>query len=144
MTAAQKYDGVWVFSENPAVARELLSKGRELAGKLGTHLAAVAVGENVSETSRDLISFGADKVYTVQNPPLKPSYAADLSVFRGGEPQGVRLSPLQPDAETGGRSPWPGGRQCPWTEMSWDTTPCLLMARNLSPADNIYTSISCN
>ena len=71
MTATQKYDGVWVFSENPAVARELLSKGRELAGKLGTHLAAVAVGENVSETSRDLISFGADKVYTVQNSPLK-------------------------------------------------------------------------
>jgi len=86
----------------------------------------------------------ARRPIVVQNPPLKPSYAADLSVFRGGEPQGVRLSPLQPDAETGGRSPWPGGRQCPWTEMSWDTTPCLLMARNLSPADNIYTSISCN
>ena len=71
MTAPQKYDGVWVFSENPAVARELLSKGRELAGKLGTHLAAVAAGENVSETSRDFVAFGADKVYTVQNPSLK-------------------------------------------------------------------------
>ncbi len=71
MTAPQKYDGVWVFSENPAVARELLSKGRELAGKLGTHLAAVAAGENVSETSKDFVAFGADKVYTVQNPSLK-------------------------------------------------------------------------
>jgi electron transfer flavoprotein alpha subunit len=71
MTAAQKYDGVWVFSENPAVARELLSKGRELAGKLGIHLAAVAVGENVSETSKDFIAFGADKVYTIQDPSLK-------------------------------------------------------------------------
>ena len=71
MTAAQKYEGVWVFSENSAVARELLSKGRELAGKLGTHLAAVAAGENVSETSRDFVAFGADKVYTVQNPSLK-------------------------------------------------------------------------
>jgi electron transfer flavoprotein alpha subunit len=71
MTAAQKYEGVWVFSENPAVARELLSKGRELAEKLGTHLAAVAVGENVSETSKDFVAFGADKAYTVQNPLLK-------------------------------------------------------------------------
>ena len=71
MTAAQKYEGVWVFSENPAVARELLSKGRELAGKLRTHLAAVAVGENVSQTSKDFVAFGADKAYTVQNPLLK-------------------------------------------------------------------------
>lgn len=71
MTTAQKYDGVWVFSENPAVARELLSKGRELSGKLGTHLAAVAVGEDVSDTSKDFIAFGADKVYAVQDPSLK-------------------------------------------------------------------------
>lgn len=71
MRAAQKPDGVWVFSESPAVARELLSKGRDLAGKLGTHLAAVVLGEDVSETSKDLITFGADKVYTVQDPSLK-------------------------------------------------------------------------
>lgn len=71
MTTAQKHEGVWVFSENSAVARELLSKGRELSGKLGTHLAAVAVGEDVSETSKDLIALGADKVYAVQDPSLK-------------------------------------------------------------------------
>ncbi len=71
MTTAQKYEGVWVFSENPAVARELLSKGRELSGKLGTHLAAVVLGENAAETSKELIAFGADKVYTVQDPSLK-------------------------------------------------------------------------
>ena len=71
MTAAEKYEGVWVFSENPAVARELLSKGRELSGRLGTHLAAVTLGENVSETSKDLITYGADKVYAVQDPSLK-------------------------------------------------------------------------
>jgi len=71
LTVAQKHDGVWVFSENPAVARELLSKGRELAGKLETHLAAVAIGEYVSETSKDFVAFGADKVYAVQDPLLK-------------------------------------------------------------------------
>jgi len=71
LTAAQKFDGVWVFSESPAVARELLSKGRDLAGKLGTDLAAVVLGEDVLETGKDLIAFGADRVYAVQDASLK-------------------------------------------------------------------------
>jgi electron transfer flavoprotein alpha subunit len=71
VTSAEKHEGVWVFSENPAVARELLSKGRELSGKLGTHLAAVVLGENAVETSKELIAFGADKVYTAQDASLK-------------------------------------------------------------------------
>ena len=71
MTTAQKPDGVWVFSESPAVARELLSKGRDLAGKLGTDLAAVVLGEDVLETGKDLIAFGADRVYAVQDASLK-------------------------------------------------------------------------
>jgi electron transfer flavoprotein alpha subunit len=70
MTAPHKPDGVWVVSENPAVARELLSKGRELAGKLGTHLAAVAMGDDVTEMSKEFVAFGADKVYAIQNPML--------------------------------------------------------------------------
>jgi electron transfer flavoprotein alpha subunit len=71
LTASEKHEGVWVFSEAPNVARELLSKGRDLSGKLGTHLAAVSIGEDVSETSKDLIAFGADKVYTAQDASLK-------------------------------------------------------------------------
>lgn len=71
MTTTEKHEGVWVFSESPAVARELLSKGRELSGKLGTHLAAIAIGEDVSETSKNLIAFGADKVYAAQDQSLK-------------------------------------------------------------------------
>jgi electron transfer flavoprotein alpha subunit len=71
LTSAEKHEGVWVFSENPAVARELLSKGRELSSKLGTHIAAVVIGENVAETSKELVAFGADKVYTAQDASLK-------------------------------------------------------------------------
>jgi electron transfer flavoprotein alpha subunit len=71
MTSAQAGNGVWVFSENASIVRELLAKGRELAGKLGTYTAAVAIGENVSETSKEFIAFGADKVYAVQDPSLK-------------------------------------------------------------------------
>jgi len=71
LTSTQKHEGVWVFSESPTVARELLSKGRELSVKLGTHLAAVAFGEDVSEMSKELVAFGADRVYAVQDPSLK-------------------------------------------------------------------------
>jgi electron transfer flavoprotein alpha subunit len=71
LTSAEKHEGVWVFSENPAVARELLSKGRELSSKLGTHVAAVVLGDNVAETSKELVAFGADKVYTAQDASLK-------------------------------------------------------------------------
>jgi electron transfer flavoprotein alpha subunit len=71
LTDAQNNEGVWVFSESPTVVRELLAKGRELSGKLGTHLAAVAVGENVSDVSKDFIAFGADKVYAIQDASLK-------------------------------------------------------------------------
>jgi len=71
LTASEKHEGVWAFSESSSVAKELLSKGRELAGKLGTHLAAVTIGEDASETSKELIVFGADKVYTAQDASLE-------------------------------------------------------------------------
>ncbi len=71
MTATEKHEGVWVFSELPAVARELLSKGRELSAKLGTQLSAVVVGEDTSETSKELVAHGADRVYAVQSPSLR-------------------------------------------------------------------------
>jgi len=71
LTEPQKSEGVWVFSESSAVIRELLAKGRELSGKLGTHLAAVAIGDNVSEASKEFIEFGADKVYAIQDQSLK-------------------------------------------------------------------------
>jgi electron transfer flavoprotein alpha subunit len=71
LTDAQKNEGVWVFSESYTVVRELLAKGQELSGKLGTHLAAVAIGDNVSDVSKEFIAFGADKVYAIQDPSLR-------------------------------------------------------------------------
>lgn len=71
MTAGDKHDGVWVFSENAAVSKDLLSKGRELSLKLGTHLAGVVLGESISEMSKDLIAFGADRVYAAQDSSFK-------------------------------------------------------------------------
>jgi electron transfer flavoprotein alpha subunit len=63
--------GLWVFSENIDLASEMLGKGRELADKLHTELAAVIIGNNVKETADAFVRCGADKVYMLENPELK-------------------------------------------------------------------------
>ena len=68
------YQGIWVFAEQregkvKSVAYELLSKGRELADNLNTELCAICFGHNIEEVN-ELIAYGADKVYLVDNPAL--------------------------------------------------------------------------
>lgn len=70
------YKGVWVFGEQkegtPAsVTLELLGEGRKLANSLGVDLSVVLMGEDMENTARTLISYGADKVYMVDHPSLK-------------------------------------------------------------------------
>ncbi len=67
---------VWVFAEQRAgrlsdVPLELLGKGRELADKLGVKLAAVVAGKNIRPLSAELIAFGANKVYVVEDDLLE-------------------------------------------------------------------------
>lgn len=68
--------GVWVFCEQKRgtiqpVAFELLGKGRELADKLKTELAAVLLGFEIEGKAQDLIHRGADVVYAIDHPALK-------------------------------------------------------------------------
>lgn len=65
--------GVWVFTERKNgrvrnVAFELISRGRELADKLGTELCAFCFGDN--SQLQELIAHGADKIYLVEDPAL--------------------------------------------------------------------------
>lgn len=62
---------VWVYSERHDLTLEMLGKGREIADKLQTDLAAVLMGDSVQERANDLIKYGADKVYIVDDPSLK-------------------------------------------------------------------------
>jgi len=68
------YKGIWVFAEQrdgklKSVTYELLSKGKELANTLKTELCAICLGHGVEEVGQ-LIAYGADKVYLVDNPAL--------------------------------------------------------------------------
>ena len=70
------WSGVWVFAEFrqgriAPVAIELLGKGRELADQRQVELAAVLFGSGLGDTADELIAFGADKVYQVDDPVLE-------------------------------------------------------------------------
>jgi electron transfer flavoprotein alpha subunit len=62
--------GVWVFSEMYDLTLEMLGKGRELADKLQTDLTSILMGNDLQEKGNELIKYGADKVYLVDNPAL--------------------------------------------------------------------------
>ena len=71
-----RYRGVWVFIEQtegvPAtVSWELLGEGRKLADKLGVELCAVVIGEKVEHLCTESFSYGAEKVYLIDEPVFK-------------------------------------------------------------------------
>ena len=67
---------VWVFAEQHGgqledTPIELMSKARHLADTLGAKLAALVLGDSVSEQATKLIQYGADKVYLLEHPLLE-------------------------------------------------------------------------
>jgi len=72
-----QYKGIWVFAEQyesdvHPVAIELLGEGKKLAKELGCELCALLLGDaSVEKEAKELIEFGADKVYVAIAPELK-------------------------------------------------------------------------
>jgi len=78
------YKGVMIHGEIiegklSAMATELLGCGRKMADELGQELSAVLIGSDVSGFAQAAISYGADKVYVVDDPLLK-DYQTDSYV----------------------------------------------------------------
>ena len=63
--------GVLIFSEAYDLTLEMLGKGRELADTLQTELAAIVIGNNMQEKANELVKYGADEVYLIDNPALE-------------------------------------------------------------------------
>ncbi len=74
---ASHYKGdVWIYAEqengeiNPA-SFELLGKATELAAQLGEKVGAVLVGKDAKELAKELIAYGADRVYIAEHELLE-------------------------------------------------------------------------
>ena len=71
-----EYKGVMTFAEQHdgrihPVSYELLGKGREIADKLKVSLASVLLGNHVEEDAKELIYYGADKVFMYDHSSLE-------------------------------------------------------------------------
>ena len=67
------YTGIFVFAEHKNgiiedVVFELLGKAKELSKDLNTKVSAIILGENLDKSCKDLIAYGADVVYCIDNP----------------------------------------------------------------------------
>lgn len=60
--------GVWVFSEKHDLLLEILGEARGLANELQTELVTILIGNNIQEEASELMKYGADKVYVIDNP----------------------------------------------------------------------------
>lgn len=74
---ADKIGNVWVFIEQEGgkiadVSLELVSKGKELAERLGVKTEAVLLGNNVESCCKTLFEYGCDTVYLAEDPRLEP------------------------------------------------------------------------
>lgn len=71
----ENHKGVWIYAEVrhgklQPTAYELLHLGRFLADDLKEPMAALLIGDNVSQFAQDMIDRGADKVYVLENDKL--------------------------------------------------------------------------
>lgn len=74
------------------VSLELLTKGRELATKLGVKLEALVIGDNLAGVENQLFPYGADTVYKVEDKRLYPYVSAPhasvlINLFKEIKPQ---------------------------------------------------------
>jgi len=69
------YSGVWVWVEQfngrtGSISVEMLGQGRKLADQRKVALTACVLGHNVEHIAKEAISFGADRVFWVDDPSL--------------------------------------------------------------------------
>ena len=81
---AASYRDIWVIAETrrtqlAAVTCEMLGRARELADRLGVHVATVLIGHDVSRLAGQAIACGSDLVYSL-HAPLLSGYSEQANV----------------------------------------------------------------
>ncbi|MEW6615845.1 MAG: electron transfer flavoprotein subunit alpha/FixB family protein [Thermodesulfobacteriota bacterium] len=102
MKEMDQYRGVLVFAERKDSqvikgSLELLSLGRGLADELQVELSALLVGDRLGSIPEELIYYGADVVYVIENPILEryttsPYHSIVCDLIRKNKPEIVLFS----------------------------------------------------
>jgi len=115
------YKGFWVFIEQlqgriSDVGLELLAKARELADSTNTYVGALLLGNFTEDKAKELLSYGADRVFLFSHPELEIYHSLAYSklicqlveaekpeaLFIGATPLGADLAPrVAAQLETG-------------------------------------------
>lgn len=149
------WSGVWVLAETDeghikSGSIELLNEGRKLADTRGCKLEAIVLSDKVDELASDLIAFGADHVYAVEDPVLHryrtgPFCSVIAGLIHEHKPEIVLISATPTGRDLGSRlaARIGAGLTADCTGLAiWDEEPLLLQTR---PAfgGNIMASILC-
>src|SRR4030043_800696 len=91
------YKDVWIFIEHEHgkvanVSFELLGEGRKLANDLGCKLCGMIFGEKADDFIKEVVAYGAEKVYVTESPVLKeyrtdPYACAAVNLIRKYKPE---------------------------------------------------------
>ncbi len=91
------YKDVWIFIEHEHgkvanVSFELLGEGRKLANDLGCKLCGMIFGEKVDDFIKEVVAYGAEKIYVTESPVLKeyrtdPYAGAAVNLIRKYKPE---------------------------------------------------------
>ena len=150
-----QFKNVAVFVEQregeiSGVSYEMLGEGRKLADQLGEKLLAVIMGHEMRDQAQDLIKYGADKVYYVDDPALSrfqdDTYSQLVSEFINKEKPSIFLA----GATAIGRSFIPkvaakvyGGLVADCTKLEIDTEKRLLLGTRPAFGGNLMATIIC-
>lgn len=91
------YQGVWVWVEQfegeaGSISWEMVGEGRRLADQRGTTLTACVLGHNVEHIAKEAITYGADRVFWVDDPSVavyrtRPYAASLVQLVREYKPE---------------------------------------------------------
>lgn len=76
MEASEALGGVWVFGDyrnyfRNRVTLQLIAKGKALAGRLGSQVAVLVLGEKVHQYAMEYVAHGADLILAADHPELR-------------------------------------------------------------------------
>jgi electron transfer flavoprotein alpha subunit len=149
------YRGVWVFIEQndnriEGVSLELLGAGRKLADKLQVPLAGFLLGNEIKPLINQVIAFGADEVYVIDQPILRDyrteSYMQGVLLLAGKYNPEIILygaTPNGKDLASAVATDLSTGLTADTTMLDVDVTNRLLEASRPAFGGNIMATILC-